>query len=91
MKNSNDTIGNRTRDLPACSAVPQPTAPPRAHRLVVGRAGIRTHSWPSNVKWRECLFFLPTALELEECVEIPAEGVQRSLEMWGFIHSHESL
>ena len=30
MKNSNDTIGNRTRDLPAFSAVPQPTAPPRA-------------------------------------------------------------
>jgi len=28
MKNSNDTIGNRTRDLPACSAVPQPTEPP---------------------------------------------------------------
>jgi hypothetical protein len=28
MKNSNDTIGNRTRDLPACSAVPQPTACP---------------------------------------------------------------
>jgi hypothetical protein len=27
MKNSSDTIGNRTRDLPACSAVPQPTAP----------------------------------------------------------------
>ena len=30
MKDSNDTIGNRTRDLPACSAVPQPTAPPGA-------------------------------------------------------------
>ena len=29
MKNSSDTIGNRTRDLPTCSAVPQPTAPPR--------------------------------------------------------------
>jgi hypothetical protein len=29
MQNSSDTIGNRTRDLPACSAVPQPTAPPR--------------------------------------------------------------
>jgi len=28
MKNSNDIIGNRTRDLLACSAVPQPTAPP---------------------------------------------------------------
>jgi hypothetical protein len=30
MKNSNDTIGNRTRDVPACGTVPQPTAPPRA-------------------------------------------------------------
>jgi hypothetical protein len=30
MKTSNDTIGNRTRDLPACSAVPRPTAPSRA-------------------------------------------------------------
>jgi hypothetical protein len=30
MKKSNDTIGYRTRDLPACSAVPQPTAPPAA-------------------------------------------------------------
>jgi hypothetical protein len=33
IKNSNDTIGNQTRDLPACSAVPQPTAPPRAPYL----------------------------------------------------------
>jgi len=30
MKNSSDTIGNRNRNLPACSTVPQPTAPPRA-------------------------------------------------------------
>jgi hypothetical protein len=30
MKNSIDTIVNRTRDLPASSAVPQPTAPQRA-------------------------------------------------------------
>jgi len=30
LKNSNDTIGNRTRDLPTYSAVPQPTAPPLA-------------------------------------------------------------
>ena len=34
MNNSNDTIGNRTRDLPVCSAVPQPTAPPAACPLV---------------------------------------------------------
>ena len=32
MKNYNDTIGNRTRDLPTCSTVPQPTALPRAPR-----------------------------------------------------------
>jgi hypothetical protein len=30
MKNFSDTIGNGTRDLPTCSAVPQPTAPPGA-------------------------------------------------------------
>ena len=30
MKNFNDTIGNRTRDLPTCNTVLQPTAPPRA-------------------------------------------------------------
>ena len=51
MKNSNDTIGNRTRDIPACGAVPQPTAPTRAPRfssepsqLIFGRwhcAGVR--------------------------------------------------
>jgi len=29
MKNSNDSIENRPRDLPACSAVSEPTAPPR--------------------------------------------------------------
>ena len=33
MKNSNDTIRNRTRDLPDCSAQPQPTAPPAAFLL----------------------------------------------------------
>ena len=30
MKNANGTIGNRTRDLPACSVMSRPTAPPRA-------------------------------------------------------------
>jgi len=33
MKNSNDTIGNRTRNLPLCSAVPQRIAPP--HVLII--------------------------------------------------------
>ena len=30
MKNTNDTIGNRTSGLPACGAVSQPAAPPGA-------------------------------------------------------------
>jgi len=33
MKNSSGSIGNRTRDLPAFSAVPRPTAPPRARNV----------------------------------------------------------
>jgi hypothetical protein len=32
MKNPNDPIGNRTHDISACSAVPQPTAAPRAQK-----------------------------------------------------------
>jgi hypothetical protein len=36
MKNSNDPIGNRTRNLPACSAVPQPTVPQRAPSVYCG-------------------------------------------------------
>ena len=31
LKNSNDTIGNRTRDLPVFSAVPQPLRHPALH------------------------------------------------------------
>jgi len=37
MKNSNDTTGNKTHNLPVCSAVPESTAPPRAPRLNVIR------------------------------------------------------
>ena len=35
MKNSNDNIGNRTRDLPVCSAVPQPIAAPRSPEIYI--------------------------------------------------------
>jgi hypothetical protein len=44
MKNSTATIGNRTRDLPACSTVPQQTALPRSRysdSLWAGRSGDR--------------------------------------------------
>jgi len=35
MKNSNENIRNRTCDLLVCSAVPQPTVPPRAPMITV--------------------------------------------------------
>ena len=34
MNNPSDPLGNRTRDLPACSALPQPTAPPRIPKVL---------------------------------------------------------
>jgi hypothetical protein len=33
MKNFSDTIGNQSRDLPACNTVPQPTAPLQAQDI----------------------------------------------------------
>ena len=54
MKNPNDTIGNRNRDLPVCSAVLQPTAPPRApvtcqvmENIISGR--VSTGYWGNGV------------------------------------------
>jgi hypothetical protein len=42
-KNSKDTIGNRTLDFLACSAVPEPTAPPRApHHFAYLKFKIKT-------------------------------------------------
>jgi hypothetical protein len=51
MKNSNDIIGNRTRTFPACSAVPQATAPPRAP----GKMSLTIYIDLSNFS---CSFFL---------------------------------
>jgi hypothetical protein len=45
MKKSIDTIGNRTREFPACSAVPQPTVPPRAPLHQVRLTLIKQHVW----------------------------------------------
>jgi hypothetical protein len=33
VKNFNDDTRNRTRDLPGCSTVPQPTATPRGNNI----------------------------------------------------------
>ena len=52
MKNPNDSIGNWTRDPPACSAVPQQTAPPRTVRC-----------YPTKLK---LLYYLDGILRQEE-------------------------
>jgi hypothetical protein len=49
MKKSNDTIGNRTRDLLVCSFVPQPSPPPRSP--LRGNRPLKKHpvdSWEIN-------------------------------------------
>ena len=54
MKNSSDTIGNRTRDLPACSALPQPTALPAACPVLVQWKKIKgtsSGSYRKNFCW----------------------------------------
>ena len=57
MKNSSDTIGNRTCDLPVCGALPQPTAPPAACPLWRGRVQnifARPYSLVKNVTVIKC-------------------------------------
>ena len=46
MKNSSDTIGDQIHDFPACSAVPQRTAPPRT-----GDGSWMKHEYGALVEW----------------------------------------
>jgi hypothetical protein len=41
----NDLIGNRTRDLPACNIIPQPTTLPRAPLCVCVCVCVRTYTF----------------------------------------------
>jgi len=52
MKNSSDTIENRTRDLLACSAVPQSRVPPRASTSVTTYV-VYFYLW-----WQEFAWFI---------------------------------
>jgi hypothetical protein len=54
MKNSNGTIGNRTRDLPVCSAVRQQTAPPRAPNIAVSKRTLCSGVCFSNLFSKTC-------------------------------------
>jgi len=48
LKSSSDTVGNRTRDLPACSAAPQPTAPPGVQIKFSFAVGTTSYCVPSD-------------------------------------------
>jgi hypothetical protein len=48
LKKSNDLIGDRTLDLPACSIVPQPTTPPRAPQTNIQVNKIACELWRSH-------------------------------------------
>ena len=73
-KTSNETIGNRTRDLPACSAVPQPNAAPcmysvLAYNTLVFFRYFETYLWLSlssniNISFIHKCVFICTLLGL---------------------------
>jgi hypothetical protein len=68
---NSDTIGNRTRDLPACSAVPQPTAPPRALNSSSKNTKIMTKG--KRYIWSD--FFFPPQLCMTDKLAREGEGV----------------
>jgi hypothetical protein len=57
LKNSSDSIGNRTRDLAACSAVPQPSAPTRAPPLTVKTQKMKIVFYPTQPDFWKSIFF----------------------------------
>jgi len=64
MKNSNDTIGNRTLDLPTCSAVSQPTAPPPVPHLDIIKVLLPTDAQENGFKSRTKIYINPLNAEL---------------------------
>ena len=96
MKNSNDTIGYRTRDLPACSAVPQPTAhlstttqePKLSIVGVVSTSYI--HSSPTFL-WELTKFYVRVASYVQHSHQILSKSVSyfRSLSAPAHARTHE--
>jgi hypothetical protein len=74
MKNSNNTIWNRTRDPPAGSVVPQPTAPPSAcpddmlvTRIIVGSNNRMSVKGELDKMWEEAVVTYPKASWWDLC------------------------
>jgi hypothetical protein len=58
MKNSSGTIGNRTRDLPACSAVPPHVKCTTTNVCFVHSCDMQTDASPMATRHREGAGFL---------------------------------
>jgi len=76
MKNSNDTIGNRTRNLPACSAVAQPTAPPHTPEL--------QYITVSSSKYKSVVVYILYGVHIQTFALMlcDLEGISSSYSMW---------
>ena len=71
MKNPNNTIGNRNHDLPAFSAVPQPTSPPQTPDKDI--------QFDISIKTIIVLFFLNfTEVQIFVCVKLIESILQSS-------------
>ena len=80
MKNSNDIIGNWTRDLQTCSVVTQLTAPPRApYKNVLNLKSVFKILAPE-------LFFLILAHPVYKMWKIQEPN---KLELWNKLHFEE--
>ena len=88
MKNCSDNIRNPTRDLPACSAVPQPTAPPRAplhwrSNSISGRGLLNEPSTPVSITVGElsgCPVCLNPLHRSDYCVYYPVKTIRHAEE-----------
>ena len=86
MKNSNETIGNRTRDLPICSDLcPNQLVPPGAPELDTDRSESKVFNGWSEVHPGECLgntlkktmaAFTPALVSLPNNVKVFSVAIQ---------------
>jgi hypothetical protein len=95
MKNPSDTIGIRTHDLPACSAVSQPTAPQSAPTLRSNFAndiggdgkidrGLYELYFAKDLGWKEGEIWLEPALNMHTPLSLHTHPVS-------FVRSSSSL
>ena len=87
MRNSNGTVGNRTRDLPTCSAVPQPTALPRAPFLIFI---VRKYKTLVNITYLKRLAATPMLLPVQFLMVLTAiiRHVTPTAPLFGGLHAH---